>query len=52
MVERIIAKEPNEMGLSRKRTSSVMNELSSRLTEVSRYRACEDDIMLCGLRLA
>ena len=35
MVERIIAKEPNEMGLSRKRTSSVMNELSSRLTEAN-----------------
>ena len=44
MVERIIAKEPNEMGLSRKRTSSVMNELSSRLTEANDtklVRTCE-----------
>ena len=33
------------------RTSSEVSELSSRLTEARRYEACEDDIMLCGLRL-
>ena len=33
------------------RTSSEVSELSSRLTEARRYAACEDDIMLCGLRL-
>ena len=35
MVEIKIAEEPNEMGLSRKRTSSVVNELLSRLTEAN-----------------
>ena len=44
MSKRIIAKEPNKMGLSRKRTSSGVNELSSRLTEANDtklVRTCE-----------
>ena len=44
MVERIIAKEPNEMGLSRKRTSSVM-------TEHSDARETRDEPSLSSSRL-
>ncbi len=35
MVEKIIAEEPNEMGLSRKRTSSEVSEISCRYREAN-----------------
>ena len=39
-----IAAEPNEVGLTRKRTSSEMTELSRSLGEASGYGACKDAV--------